>query len=227
MFKIRFLLGFILVIMLSLSLSGCWDQVGIGERTLIIGIGIDLIPGDEPVLLTAQVINFSSFNINGGLGGNGAGGNSGNQSPVNNSVVVETSQGRTLSEAIHNFLKYSSRQVTFSHNRIVILGNELARSGLAGIFDEMARDYQFRPTNWILATDTTAREILQSRTDLGVIPAYEINSLLTNLNKNALIFPVNLNDFLFQQKNEAKTGLLPLIQVEKTRINPFPRIRIE
>jgi Ger(x)C family germination protein len=197
-------------------------------------MGIDQVPGDEPVLLTAQVINFQAFK-NGGSGAmlgtsgsNETGTNGSNKSSaVGSSVIVETIKGRSLSDAIHNFLKYSSRRVIFSHNRVIILGNELAKSGIVNIFDEMARDYQFRPTCWILVAENTAREILEAKTDLGMIPANEINRMMANLTKSALIYPVNMNEFIFQLNSENKSALVPLIQIEQPNSNPFQRIKVE
>lgn len=232
--KPRIMFKVILLILLMIPASGCWDLVSIGERTLVIGMGIDKIEGDEPTLLTAQVINFQAFKSSGGGtmagagGSNGKGINGGDKSSSGgSSVIIETIKGRSLSDAIYNFLKYSSRRVIFSHNRVIILGNELASTGIAGIFDQMMRDYQFRPTNWILVAENTAREILETQTALGTVPAIEINRMMTNLTRNALIFPVNMNDFIVQLKSEGKTGLAPLIQIEQPDSNPFPRIKVE
>lgn len=231
--KQRVIFEAMLLMLLTLLVGGCWDLVGIGERTLVIGMGIDQIQSDEPILLTAQVINFQAFKSGGGgtmteaSGANGKGTGGDKSSTGGSSVIVETIKGKSLSDAVYNFLKYSSRRVIFSHNRIIILGNELARSGIADIFDEMARDYQFRPTTWILVAENTAREILEARTDLGTVPANEINRMMANLTRNALIEPVNMNDFIFQLKSEGKTGLAPLVQIEQPDSNPFPRIKVE
>jgi spore germination protein KC len=232
--KQRVAFGAMLLILLTLLVGGCWDLVSISERTMVIGMGIDKIQDDEPILLTAQVVNFQAFKSGGGGtmtgagGSNGKGASNGDKSSAGgSSVIVETIKGRSLSDAVYNFLKYSSRRVIFSHNRVIVLGNELARSDIAGIFDEMTRDYQFRPTNWILVAENTAREILEARTDLGTVPANEINIMMDNLTRKALIDPVNMNDFIFQLKSEGKTGLAPLVQMEQPDLNPFPRIKVE
>lgn len=224
--KRRFLFGVVLLMPLALSAGGCWDHVAMGERTIVVGVGIDLTSGSEPILLTLQVANLSAGNSAGSGIATGEGGAGGKGSRAKNAVVVETSKGRSLYDAIHNFFRYSSRQLIFSHNKIVILGNELAKSGVASVFDDMVRDYQFRATNWILVAEDTAKEILQSQTDLGTIPAVEINRMMTNLEKNGSMYPVDRNDFVLRLKGEGNTSLAPLIQIESRETNPFPRIRI-
>ncbi|MGE5599304.1 MAG: hypothetical protein ACM3XS_07980 [Bacteroidota bacterium] len=71
--------GLLSALLLLLLTGGCWDQVGLAERTLVIGIGIDLVQEDEPILLTMQVVNPSAFR-NGSAMWTGSGGAGGSQS---------------------------------------------------------------------------------------------------------------------------------------------------
>jgi spore germination protein KC len=231
--KLCFPFSITLSILLALVISGCWDQVGFKERAIVIGMGIDKIQGDDPILLTVQVINLPTLKSGEG-GAAGAGSSSGTGtgtekkgSQAKSSVVVETSKGKSLDDAIHNFLKYSSRRMTFTHNRIVVLGNELATSGIASVFDDMARDYQFRATNWIFVAEKTAQEILESSTELGNVPAKEIDQMMINLTKNALILPINSNEFILNLKSEGNTSFTPLIQIDNSEQNHSQRIMIE
>ena len=208
-------------IILLLFLSGCWDQSEIKEQAIVIGIGIDKIPGNGAILLTAQVINpAASKNGNQGTSGSGTTGTTGGTSQATGSIVIETSTGRSFDDAIRNFLKYSSRRVIFFHNRIIIFGKTLAESGIAGILDCMARDSQFRRTNWLLVAEANAREILQSKTGLGSYPAQEINQMMINLVKRAFFLPVTLNDFLTGMYSEGKTSLMPMVAVGAPGTDP-------
>jgi spore germination protein KC len=199
---------------LALLISGCWDQVEIKERAIVVGLGIDKTP-EGFVRVTAQIVNFGSSKgeqrtSEGTTGLTGTQGSS----QQNNSVSVLTSTGRSFFDAIHKFIQSSSRRITFTHNRIIVLGNDLAKSGISGILDVMARDSQFRRTNWFLATNNTAREIMELQTGLGSIPAKEIDQMLRNLSNNPLIPPVTLNDFLVDIKSEGKAAVMPLIELE-------------
>lgn len=214
--------------LLVMLLSGCWDQVEIKERTTALGIGIDKAPGDESLHLTMQLINPRT--LQGESGQSGAGGEMGTRkqgSQGSDSVIIETSQGQSFYDAIRNFSKYSPRRITFFHNRVIILGNEMAQAGIAAVLDDLGRDSQFRPTNWILVAENSAQEILEAQTGLGIYPAKDLDQIMQNLTKNALILPVNWNDFIYQLKNEARTALVPLVQIEPSGMNPTPRIKIE
>lgn len=214
-------------VLLILFLGGCWDQVEIKERTIVIGLGIDKISGSEPILLTAQVINTNASK--GGLSGAGGGGTRSSEGSAQSgdSVVVETSTGRSFDDAIHNFLKYSSRRITFTHNRIIVFGKGLAQAGIVAILDSLARDPQFRRTNWLLVAENTAQDILQSQTDRGAVPAKEIDRMMIDLTKDAMILPTHLNDFTVGLYSEGETGLVPLVTVAQSGANPSPRIELE
>lgn len=214
--KARRIFIVLLIIYSVLFLSGCWDQVEIKERVIVMGLGIDKIPGDNPILVTVQVASFSK----------NVGGSSSTSSDSKNLVVVQTSKGKSFYDAIYNFVKSSSRRVTFSHNRVIIFGKALAQSGVAGICDDMSRDYQFRRTNWLLVSESTAKEALESKMDLGTIPAKELEQMMIDLTKNAFLLPVNLNNFLNGLTSEGKSSQVPVVEVEPSGVNSSKRLRI-
>jgi spore germination protein KC len=216
------------LILLPFLIGGCWDQIGIKERAIVIGMGIDKIQGDEPIRLTVQIVNLPTLRT----GESGGIGEIGNQSSGKNfqsreSVIIETSNGKSLNDAIHNFLKYTSRRMTFTHNRIVVLGTDLAQAGVDEVFETMGRDYQFRATNWIFVAEKTAQEILESNTELGTVPAKDIDQMMMNLTKSGFILPMNSNEFILHLKNEGKCSFAPFVQVENAEQNHKSRIMIE
>jgi spore germination protein KC len=226
--KSRLCLGILLLILVILMIGGCWDQVEIKERAIIIGLGIDKVAGDDSIRLTAQVINFNSSKSSEGISGGAIGtGNTKGSSQGGSSVSILTSTGKSFYDAIHNFLKSSSRRVTFSHNRIIILGKELAESGVSGILDDLTRDYQFRRTNWLLVAESTAQAILKSETGLGTIPPKEIDQMQRNLIIEPLVPPIILNNFLVELKSEGRATMAPLVELDQSLPDISPRIKIE
>jgi spore germination protein KC len=219
--KVRYLL-ILPIFMLTLPLCGCWDLRPMKERGIVVGVGVDRIKGAAPILVSLQMIDLHA------LKGSTSGTESGEKDASSkNAVIVETSCGKTFYEAVHNFSAYSSRQITFAHNRLVILGNDLAKTDISGVLDDMYRDYPFRMTNWMFATEKTAKEILESRTDHGTVPAVAIGQMMINRTKDAFVLPVNRNDFVYQLTSEGNSGFIPLVQVEQPGINPTSRIKIE
>jgi spore germination protein KC len=219
--KFQVPLNIVLLTLLTLLIGGCWDETEIKERAIAVGMGIDKIPGNDPILLTVQIINLRTLKNTGqNSGSSQEQGTAEKDHGTKGSVIAATSTGKSLYDAIHNFQKYSTRRVTFFHNRVVVLGRALAQSDITGVCDDMARDYQFRKTNWLLVAENTAREILELKTDLGTIPAKEVDQMMVNLDKEPFIRPVNLNDFIIGLESEGKASLVPLVNIKQPGPNP-------
>lgn len=201
----KLLVVIIWLLSVSALTSGCWDSSEVNNLAIVIGVGIDRIPGAEPLLVTVQIIDPSGMKQggNGSDGGNGGGG--GGQQPF----VVKTSQGKTFYDAISNLSKELSRRIYFEHNKTVIFGKEFAKSGLADVLDHMERDKEFRSTNFMVVTEKTANEVLEAKMDIEKLPAESMEDLLKN---NNFTYPITRNEFLLTMKSIG-VSTSPLVQL--------------
>lgn len=201
----------VLVLVFPFFLIGCWDRTEVSGLAIVVGTGIDQIPGKEPVLLTVQIINPSAMKQ-----GQQGGGSQG--SPY----VLKTSRGKSLYDAIRNLTKDSARRIYFDHNKTVILGKDFAKFGVTDSLDSMERNKEFRRNNFVLVADITAKEVLGAQMDLENLPAESLEELLM---QNIFTYPVNRNDFLLGMKYIG-VSVAPVIQltdqkkilVEKTAV---------
>lgn len=200
MINIKKILITVLVVLFPFSAIGCWDRTEVSDLAIVIGIGIDRGSGSEPISLTVQIVNPSGMKK-----GKGGGGGGGEQSPI----LVKTSQGKSLYDAIQNLSKDIPRRMYFAHNVAVILGKDYAKTDVADPFDYMERDKDFRRTNFILVADKTAKEILNAKMDLETLPA---ESLKTLLRHNTYIYPTNRNEFLLGMRHSG-VSFTPVIKI--------------
>lgn len=141
-----------LIFLCLFTTTGCWDRQEVDKLAIVTGLGIDLISGPEPYLITAQVVSPSSqINIQG----------AGQSEPF----VATMAQGKTISEAIQNFSKESPKKMFFAHNNIIVLGEKLAQIGIQDFMDFLDRSPQFRRNSWLIVTPKTAKEVLQTQCD--------------------------------------------------------------
>lgn len=205
----------ILFMICSTLLCSCMDKSELSEISAVLGIGIDKIPGDEPIRVTLEIANPKiSKDTNTGV------------AKVNNSVI-EVSYGKSIFDAIQNFSKTSSLIIDFSHAKIVILSKALCESGVSEVIDYLTRDRQFRSTNWVLATDKTAKEIFESRISNEATISGGIDNMMAQLERNASILPAHLNSFVIESDSESKLSFAPVINIKKSQDNPKGRIKIE
>ena len=190
-----------LLLLFPILLSGCWDRDEVDELAIVVGLGVDQIPGSKPVLLTAQIANPSA------LGKTKDGG--GTEKPF----IVLTGQGKTLFDAIRDLAKSSPRKLFFAHCKLIVMGKDFAQSGITEMQDFLERDFQFRRTVFMAVAENTAKEVLEAKLDLEKLPARGIDKMMRSLLENGFIYPIDRNKFLLRMKSDAQVSFAPLIQL--------------
>lgn len=195
----------LIMVCISLLLTGCWDYQEVDRQASVLAMGIDSIPGSKIILLTVQIaspeVKGKSTQTTGGGGGGKA-------------YTVMYSEGKSLSEAIGNLGIQSTRRILLAHCKVVILGKDLAETGIGGILDDLKRARESRRTNWILTTDKTAKEILEKDISMEQVPARGLDLILQNLKIAGRVLPIDCNDFFAQLNEDSHVSFTPLVQLE-------------
>jgi spore germination protein KC len=167
------------LVMSLLFLPGCWSRRELNEIGIVSQVGVDLNE-QKKIVLTIQVINPS------GMKKQGSGGAS---------VRIVTSEGNTVFEAIRNLMLKSGVKLFYPHNHILVMGEDLARSGLGPAVDFFIRDPEIRLTTWVLLTPGKAEEIVKASSDEEKLPAIHLDRLLQDYRVTSKSVSVNLLDF--------------------------------
>jgi spore germination protein KC len=155
-----FLLG------LVINVTGCWDQIELDKRAIIMAIGIDKAEETGKISLTLQTI------IPGRLG------DPLGRSEKGPAVRVISASGMTILEAAKNYQKQTNTIPYFLHNRLLIIGEKLAQSGVQPIVDYFIRNFQSQPRAWVLIAKGKAADIVNWKSEVKQIPANYIADLL-------------------------------------------------
>ncbi|WP_075980443.1 Ger(x)C family spore germination protein [Bacillus massilinigeriensis] len=137
---------FIPLIMVSL-LSGCWDLKELNEISVITGLAVD--KGDEKKYkLTMEGLNPGELGIKVGSG--------------NTPSVAFSMEGDSIAEMAHKANMVFSRRPIYSHMRVVLISEEIAKEGLFEILDFLDRDREIRNNfNLIVVEERPAEEVLR------------------------------------------------------------------
>ncbi|WP_313894094.1 Ger(x)C family spore germination protein [Psychrobacillus sp.] len=197
--------GIVILLILSVVLSGCWNRRELNELAITMAIGIDKL--EDEYLVSAQVVVPAEVSASGGKGG----------SPV----TLVQGRGETVYEAIRKMTKGSPRKIYPGHLRILILGESLAKEGIGNPLDLISRDWEFRSDFYVvIAKDSTAEELLNIQTPLESIPANKMfNTLKTSEENWAATVGVTLDQLIINLRSDGKeavlTGLVATGQIEK------------
>ncbi|MBP1992420.1 Ger(x)C family spore germination protein [Paenibacillus eucommiae] len=189
----------ILVGLLVLPLTGCWNRRELNELGITVGIGIDKIGSEYKI--TAQVVVPS---LVAGKGGSGDGGLP---------VTIFTATNSSVLEALRQMTTTAPRRIYLSHLRMMIVGESMAREGLNDVLDFFSRSHEVRSDFFIaIAKKDSASNILKLLTPLEKIPA---NSMFLSLQASEKFWAPTkgfylddlLNDFSISGNSPVITGI--------------------
>ncbi|MGG4439595.1 Ger(x)C family spore germination protein [Brevibacillus fortis] len=143
-----------LVVLLCMFLvSGCWDRREVNDMAIVIALAMDKEP-EGRYRISIQVPLVSSLGAQSG----GGGGTSGDKS-----YYVDSAVGRTIREANDLIQARMSREIYYSHHRMIVIGEELAKDGMSDVLDIVARFPENRLTAYIVMTKGKGIELLTAQ----------------------------------------------------------------
>lgn len=147
----------LILCLLFLLLSGCWDRKELEDQAFVVTIGID--KGKQNQLLVTFRIGIPSKS---GLGQTGGGGQGGEGSIAEQASLLTTVAAPTIPAAIMLAQGYVNREINLLHTKAVIFGESFARDGVGPILSILARFRELRRNVFICVTEGSAYKLLEN-----------------------------------------------------------------
>lgn len=180
------IISFILVLFLLFMQTGCWNAREINELAFVLSIALD--KADDGYKVTAQVAKPEIYNKT----PSGSAGGVEKEKPF----WMVSGTGKTIFEAVRNMASVSPRRIFWSHIKIIILGEEMARSNIRDILDFFSRNPELRFRTWIAVTSGEARKILEIVPIMEKDPSANIEKIIEKTNLAGKACRIMLKDFL-------------------------------
>lgn len=201
--KKRKLLALLLLLFsVALFTTGCWNRKELDKLGIVSAIGIDK-GEDGKVKLSVQIIKPESLKKGGGGG------------EKEKPVIILSSTGDTVFDAIRNFVAKSGRKLFHPHNSVIVLGEKMAREGVLPVIDWFNRDHEMRPLAWVMVTKGEASDIILAKSELENIPGQQIDMMLQDYGAVSKAVPVHLLEFYDKLTSESGHPVLGRIQVKE------------
>lgn len=180
--------------------AGCWSRKEMNDIAIVAGLAVDKAEGEY--LLSAQILNPGQMSEQQGQGGGAQ-------------VTTFATEADTLHEGIRKLTAVSPRRLHFSHIRIFVLGEEIAREGIRNVLDLLLRDQELRPDFYVtVAKGTKAVDILSTFTTLEKVPAEKLFKGLEASEKYwAPSIGVHLDDLIKTLISEGKQPVLMGLEI--------------
>jgi len=177
----------LVLFLLLITLTGCWNSREIKTLAIVQAIGIDLTENGE-ICLTFQILKPSAIKAPSGKEGGGGGGEE-------KAVWVLTSTGQTIFEALRNATKKSGRKLYLPFNKVIVIGEDAARYGVGELTEFLDRDHEARRLAYILIAKGKAKDIIEASSEQEKIPAKGIENLIKATFATSQIPEMTINDF--------------------------------
>lgn len=140
---------FILVILtiILLSLSGCYDAHGIEEFSYATALGLD-VSENKLLSLTLQISIPSTTSESGS-----------SQSSKTDTITVECN---SINSGISLINSYISKEVNLSHCKVIVISEELAYQGLSEYVDTFANTVEIRPDCNVIIAKCSAKDFIEN-----------------------------------------------------------------
>ncbi|AZN41301.1 Ger(x)C family spore germination protein [Paenibacillus albus] len=191
----------VLLLAVFVITTGCWNRKELNEISIATAFGFDKNKNNYRV--SVQLINPSE--IASSKGGSG-------RAPV---ITVQESRGDTIFESIREMTTMTPRKIYSSHLRILVIGESLARDGIAKVLDSLSRDHELRTDFYIIvAKGAAANDVLQVLTPLEKIPTDKMFSSLEAAQRNwGVTTKVDLHELIYDLVDKGKDPVLAGIRI--------------
>lgn len=182
-----------------LLLTGCWDHSELPEFGFVQALALDLSEEDEEkITLTTQFIKPSPKIGSAGGGGDKA------------YVNIETT-GDTVFEAIRDIATHLGRKAQWSHTRIILVGEDLAKKRDIGeLLEFFYRDHEPRMMISIAFMEGQAKDFLESKPFIENTISQQLKEIeYSSFKYNSKTLDVDLLNFGRDLKSETKTAKAP------------------
>ena len=158
----------LLLLIIPLFLTGCYDYQELNNRAIIAGVAIDY--EEDAFHIDLEILNNKK---------------SSNQEEESSKTYYVKGSGPTLDKAFQDCHSRLSKEPYYSHLKILILGEEVAKEKLSEVLDYMIRDAAIRNIFLpVLAKGSKASEILETTTTENPIVSTSIQSMIENNKTN-------------------------------------------
>lgn len=135
------------------------------------------------------------------------------------------SHGESFFEAARKAITKEGKRIYWSHAKVVIISQDIAKEDASKYLDFLFRDAEIRDNTWLLvSTEKTAGEILHSKGMFKSIVSFQLDDIMRS-QKSIARFPfIELFEFFDSLSNKQVSPVLPTVHLIEYEGEKTPRI---
>ncbi len=203
--RIRLVASVILLPVLMMLLSGCWDNHELDTLFIVTGVALDKADDPEQLDITLQIGKTKS-NTSG----------SGESNSQQDSTILLKTTAYTMMEGLMEFNRDSSRTLLLQHNQVLLLGSALAEQGIKDRIDLFLRDHEARMEVLVMIADGRADKVLSAKLDQEKISGMFLAREMQDLYAVSPYYKIRMLDFASRLRDGITSPVAPIVAMEET-----------
>jgi spore germination protein KC len=185
--------------------NGCWNYREVNRIAIVGGLAIDKDETSNEYKLTIELMK----SVPGETGGGKV-----------ESDIYET-KGKTIFEAVRNFILKLGRKTYWAHAKVVIIDSNIAEKDIVPVLDWLYRDAEVRiDIDVLISKRYTAGELLRTETGLDDTTSFHIFSILQS-QKSIYKYPqAELWEVVEAISRKEKSILMPIVELAEGERKP-------
>jgi germination protein, Ger(x)C family len=198
-------MALIILLILSLLLTGCWDYSDYDDLALISAIGVDLDKNTNEVTVILQNYVPSAANLQ----------TSGKSIPISAAVKAK---GATLTEALSKIQKARRKRLFYAYLNVVVVGENASKKIITDTLQYFERSPNVRTTAYLAITKGKAEDVLTTMDpNVSVTIGQDIYGLIEESPSAGSAFPVSIEDFMEKLAISGIDPVAPIVTVKQTK----------
>ena len=203
--KLKSMLKTLIIVMLALSLTGCWNRRELNTLAIVMGVGIDKGEKPDEIEMSVQIVDTSSMK-SGSKGGDSGG---------SSAYINLTGTGTNPISILRNFTHEISRKLYIPHNQMIIFGNGLAKDGVHDSLDMFLRDHEARLTVNVFVAKGEAKAIFKAKPELAKIPTADLSLRSEIQGATSETASLTVMDFMTCLASKTHSAVAPIVDIKE------------
>lgn len=185
--------------MLLLVMPGCWNYTEIDDMSIVAGVAIDKNKADGKLQMTVEMVDTQ-----GGLQQNQAG------------FKTLSFTGNTIFEIARDMISTTGKKLLWSHAKVIIFSEEVAREGLIKAIDWYSRDTETRSDVFIFVSEQkNARDVINQNSTTEAIMSFELAQMMRDEKYVSSAPVVEIWDFIDKLETSGYSAVAPLVYINE------------
>ncbi len=211
----KYVVRIVVVLACIACLSGCFDRRELDTMGIVMGVAIDKAETEGETEITVQMANPA---------GKSASGSKSNEGDSGSMAFINVSNtGQNINFIVRDMQHKMSRMIYVAHNQVIVIGEELAKSGVRDALDFFARAPEARMTLNVFVAKGKAKDVLDIKPEFEKMTSTELVKILKDQKITAHAPIVTEFEFVSTMVSKTTAAVAPMISIksdgEKDRLS--------